>query len=85
MIYMFDKIFFAYDVSIAATKQSLLGVIILIKNTFHTRLSSNDMGYSYVDGIFITLKSPHKYVWTYAVGFSDDLIFLEGSGCSYQW
>ena len=27
---------------------------------------------AYVDGISITIGSPHKHVWTYAVGKSDD-------------
>ena len=31
------------------------------------------MAHNYVDGISITLGSPRKHVWTYAVGYSDDL------------
>ena len=27
---------------------------------------------TYVDGISITTGSPHKHVWTYAVGLNDD-------------
>ena len=27
---------------------------------------------AYVDGLYITLGHPHKHVWTYAVGFSDE-------------
>ena len=40
-------------------------------NAFYTKLSSIDD--LYVDGISITLGSPRKHVWTYAVGYSDDL------------
>ena len=39
-------------------------------DAFHIQLSSIDG--NYVDGISITLGSPRKHVWTYAVGLSDD-------------
>ena len=31
-------------------------------------LSSSSLDNVYVDGISITMESPHKHVWTYAVG-----------------
>ena len=34
--------------------------------------SSSTLDSSYVDGVSITLGSPRKHVWTYAVGHSDD-------------
>ena len=36
------------------------------------RASTQSINYAYVDGISITLGSPRKHVWTYAVGLSDD-------------
>ena len=39
-------------------------------NAFQSRKQSTDD--YYVDGISITLGSPHKHVWTYAVGLNDD-------------
>ena len=39
-------------------------------DAFHSRLQSVDT--IYVDGISITIGSPRKHVWTYAVGLSDD-------------
>ena len=39
-------------------------------DAFHTASSSIDS--QYVDGISITMGAPRKYVWTYAVGLSDN-------------
>ena len=39
-------------------------------NAFYNRSSLVDV--AYVDGIFITMGSPRKHVWTYAVGRSDN-------------
>ena len=33
----------------------------------------------YIDGISITLGSPRKHVWTYAVGLSDDYDYKHGN------
>ena len=35
----------------------------------------------YVDGISITIGSPRKHVWTYAVGLSDDYDYSGSSNC----
>ena len=36
---------------------------------------------SYVDGVYITLGSPRKHVWTYAVGYIDNNDIHQQSGC----
>ena len=48
-------------------------------DAFQTRLQSTDD--AYVDGISITLGSPRKHVWTYAVGLSDDYNHSGTSNC----
>ena len=48
-------------------------------NAFNSKLPSIDG--RYVDGISITLGSPCKHVWTYAVGLSDDHNYQGGSNC----
>ena len=39
-------------------------------DSFISRSPSVDSGY--VEGISITIGSPHKYVWTYTIGHSDN-------------
>ena len=34
--------------------------------------TNNTVNSVYVDGVSITLGDPHKHVWTYAAGLSDD-------------
>ena len=48
-------------------------------NAYQHRLQSIDD--TYVDGISITLGSPRKHVWTYAVGLSDDYNHGGTSNC----
>ena len=43
-------------------------------DAFNIQLSSIDG--NYVDGISITLGSPRKHVWTYAVGLSDEIMTI---------
>ena len=46
------------------------------------RDSSYSLDSSYVDGVSITLGSPHKHVCTYAVGLSDDNNINQQSRCT---
>ena len=48
-------------------------------NGFQSKLQSIDG--LYVDGISITLGSPRKHVWTYAVGLSDNHDYSGGDNC----
>ena len=48
-------------------------------NAFGSKLQSIDG--LYVDGISITLGSPRKHVWTYAVGLSDNYDYQGNSNC----
>ena len=48
-------------------------------NAFYSSTSHSIDG-NYVDGISITIGSPRKHVWTYAVGLSDDYNY-ESSNC----
>jgi len=48
-------------------------------NAYQSRLQSIDK--AYVDGISITIGSPRKHVWTYAVGLSDDYNYGGHSNC----
>ena len=45
------------------------------------RHSASSVDSSYVDGISVTLGSPRKHVWTYAIGLSDDSSFNNQSNC----
>ena len=45
------------------------------------RQSTSLIDSSYVDGISVTLGSPHKHVWTYAIGLSDDDSLNNQSNC----
>ena len=48
-------------------------------NAFHT--SSHAIDSSYVDGISITIGSPRKHMWAYAVGRSDDYDYSGSNNC----
>ena len=45
------------------------------------RHSPSSLDSNYVDGVSITLGSPRKHVWTYAVGLSDDNNINQESRC----
>ena len=43
--------------------------------------NSNTVNGVYVDGVSITLSDPHKHIWTYAAGLSDDFQIYEYANC----
>ena len=71
--------FFVYNVGYNKICGKIKGYQKGAVDAFRNSLPSLDS--SYVDGVSITLGSPRKHVWTYAVGHSDDNNIHQQSRC----